>query len=146
LKINEITAVSQESFPIIDDFLTLLFEKNVSISKQTLKEIISSDNSHLFFAIEKNKDIMGMITVGIYVSPSGKKAWIEDVVVGIKYRGRGIGKKLTEFAIEFAQQNRVELLMLTSSPRRISANKLYKGLNFERKQTNVYKMEFEFND
>lgn len=142
MKIKEVTSFSKKTILVIDQLLTLLFDKNRSISKQTLEEIISAENSHLFFAFDRDENCMGMITVGIYVSPSGKKSWIEDVVVGKKYRGRGIGRKLTEHAIDFVKKKGVELLMLTSNPRRIAANKIYSGLDFERKETNVYKMEF----
>ena len=142
MKIKEVSSLSKKTISVIDQFLTILFEKNRSISKQTLDEFVSSENSHLFFAFDTDENCMGMITVGIYVSTSGKKSWIEDVVVGKEYRGRGIGRKLTEHAIDFSKKKGVELLMLTSKPRRIAANKIYSGLQFERKETNVYKMEF----
>ena len=80
-----------------------------------------------------------MLTVGIYISPTGKKAWIEDVVVDESYRGKGIGQMLMNFAVDYVKQMKVSVLMLTSNPSRIAANKLYVKLGFEKKETNVYR-------
>lgn len=140
MEIREITNFSIETKTIIENFLKILVEKNVSISELMLKELIASENSHLFFAFDETGNCMGMLTIGIYISPLGKKAWIEDVVVNKIYQGQGVGKNLTEFAIKFANQEQVGLLMLTSNPERIAANNLYVKLGFERKETNVYKM------
>ena len=142
MKIKEITTFSNEAKTIIDDFLKILVDRELSILESMLKEIISSDSSHLFFAFDESNICMGMLTIGTYISPTGKKAWIEDVVVGEDYQGQGMGKKLMAFAIQFVKQQQVSLLTLTSNPARIAANKLYMKLGFERKETNVYKMTF----
>jgi len=142
MKIKEITTYNRETKTIIDDLLKVLVNKNLSISTPMLKELVSLDNSHLFLVFDEGGNCMGMLTIGIYISPTGKKAWIEDVVVSENYRGRGVGKKLMEFAINFVKKKEVSLLMLTSNPLRIAANNLYVKLGFEGKETNVYKMTF----
>ena len=81
-----------------------------------------------------------MLTLGTYLSPTGRKAWIEDVVVDSAYRGKGYGKMLVEHAIEYARTLSPCTLMLTSNPARIAANELYRASGFEQKITNVYKM------
>ena len=83
-----------------------------------------------------------MLTVGIYYSPTGGKAWIEDVVVDESFRGQGLSKLLVAHAVEFVKAKQVPSLMLTSNPKRIAANKLYQAMGFERKETNVYRMKF----
>jgi GNAT superfamily N-acetyltransferase len=140
MEIREITSFSIETKTIIEIFLKLLVEKNVSISELMLKELIVSENSHLFFAFDESGNCMGMLTIGIYISPLGKKAWIEDVVVDEIYQGQQVGKNLIEFAIKFANQEQVGLLMLTSNPKRVAANNLYIKSGFDRKETNFYKM------
>ena len=107
-----------------------------------LKEIISQENTHLFFLLA-DQEIAGMLTVGIYHSPTGGKAWIEDVVVDEKYRGQGLSKQLVTHAVRFVKEQGIPLIMLTSNPTRIAANKLYQKLGFEQKQTNVYRMNLE---
>ena len=81
-----------------------------------------------------------MLTVGVYLSPTGSKAWIEDVVVDDMFRGRGLGRKLVTHAIDYCKSQNINTLMLTSNPKRVAANALYQSLGFERKETNVYKM------
>lgn len=141
MQIREIVSYNSEVKDTINSFLKLL-DEHASISEQMLKELLSSESSHLFFIVDENENCMGMLTVGIYISPTGKKAWIEDVVVSEIYRGQGVGKKLMEFAIQYAKLEEVSLLTLTSRPFRVAANKLYIKLGFERKETNVYKMIF----
>jgi ribosomal protein S18 acetylase RimI-like enzyme len=143
MRIEEITGYTPEIKKKIDHFLKLLSESSISISDHQLEEIISSGNSHLFFAIDDNENCIGMLTVGIYQTPTGKKAWIEDVVVDTAFRGQGTGKGLTEYAIQFTRRQQVEQLALTSNPTRIAANNLYKKLGFELKETNVYRMTFK---
>lgn len=114
----------------------------VKLTEELLRQIISQENTHLFFLL-KDEEIVGMITVGTYYSPTGGKAWIEDVVIDQSYRGQGLSKQLVAHAIEFVKNRRIPLLMLTSNPTRIAANKLYPALGFEQKQTNVYRMKLE---
>lgn len=47
---------------------------------------------------------------------------------------------LVAHAIDFCRQHQVDTLMLTSNPKRIAANALYRSLGFEQKETNVYRM------
>jgi len=110
--------------------------------RNSYKGLIASTHSHLFFAFNESDSCIGMLTIGIYLSLTGKKAWIEDVFVHNLYRGQGVGKKLIEFAIQFTRQKQVGLLTLTSNPARVAANNLYVKLGFEKKETNVYKMTF----
>ena len=140
IQIKEITNYTPEIKNTIAHFLKLLQGTDSGISDDQLKEIISSENSYLFFAANTYDVYMGMLTVGIYQSPTGKKAWIEDVVVDETFRGQGIGENLIEFAIQFARQQQVDILTLTSSPARVAANNLYKKIGFQPKETNLYRM------
>jgi len=140
MEIREITSFSIETKTIIENFLKLLVKKNILISELILKELIDSKNSHLFFVFNESGNCMGMLTIGIYISPLGKKAWIEDVVVDEIYQGNHVGENLIKFAINFAKKEHVGLLMLTSNPKKVAANKLYIKSEFERKETNCYKM------
>ena len=113
----------------------------MTLTEEMFNELLASSNSHLFFLL-KDGQIAGMLTVGIYYSPTGGKAWIEDVVVDESFRGQGLSKLLVAHAIEFTKAKQVPSLMLTSNPKRIASNKLYQGMGFGRKETNVYRMKF----
>lgn len=122
-------------------FLDQLTSKPMTLTEEMFRQLLVSENSHLFF-LHCDGQIAGMLTVGTYFSPTGGKAWIEDVVVDEHFRGHGLSKMLIAHAIEFVKSERIPLLMLTSNPKRIAANKLYQIAGFERKETNVYRMNF----
>jgi len=138
--ITEFTSYNPELKEIINKFLSQLVGTEYLISKDQLEAIILDQNSHLFFAINAHGDYLGMITVGTYIAPTGKKVWIEDVVVDEKFRGEGAGKALTNFAVQFARDQQADVVMLTSKPERINANILYKKVGFQLRETNVYRM------
>ena len=57
------------------------------------------------------------------------------------YRGKALGRKLVDYAIGLARERGIQVLMLTSKPKRVAANALYRSVGFESKETNVYKMQ-----
>ena len=138
--IIEVNTYSLEYQEAMQRFLDQLTSHPMTLTEPMFRQLLESANSHLFFLM-KDEQIAGMLTVGIYHSPTGGKAWIEDVVVDETFRGQGLSKLLVAHAIEFVKSKRIPLLMLTSNPKRIAANKLYQAMGFERKETNVYRMK-----
>ena len=139
--IIEINTYSSKYHEAMQRFLDQLTTNPMTLTESMFRQLVESANSHLFFLI-KDEQIAGMLTVGIYYSPTGGKAWIEDVVVDEAFRGQGLSKLLVAHAIEFTKSQQIPSLMLTSNPKRIAANKLYQKMGFERKETNVYRMKF----
>jgi ribosomal protein S18 acetylase RimI-like enzyme len=83
--------------------------------------------------------IVGTLTLVVFRIPTGVRAWIEDVVVDEGARGRGVGQALTRAAIDRAAQAGARTVDLTSRPAREAANRLYQGLGFQARATNVYR-------
>lgn len=117
-----------------------LTTRSITFTEDDYCKLLESSHSHLFLLFDGDA-VVGMLTVGIYFSPTGSKAWIEDVVVDMVYRGRGLGKFLVDYAVEYCRQTGVDTVMLTSNPQRVAANALYRSLGFEPKETNVYRMK-----
>ena len=140
-EIIEIQSYSTEYHEAIQRFLDQLTTNPMTLTEEMFRQLLASPNSHLFFLM-KDEQTAGMLTVGIYHSPTGGKAWIEDVVVDEAFRGQGLSKLLVAHAIEFTKSQGIPSLMLTSNPKRIAANKLYQAMGFGRKETNVYRMKF----
>ena len=88
-------------------------------------------------------EIVGCATLCPFFSPTGRKASIEDVVVSAEYRGKGIGRKLVEAAIEKAKASAPITLQLTSRPTRVAANRLYQSMGFTPKETNFYFLKLQ---
>ena len=139
---TEILHLTSPDASIADDINRLLKQLTSSpicFSADDLKHITEDENSTIFI-LRQQMQTVGMLTVGTYLTPTGRKAWIEDVVVDSAHRGKGYGKLLVDHAIEYARTLSPCTLMLTSNPSRIAANELYRNSGFEPKITNVYKM------
>lgn len=111
-------------------------------TEKDLNDIVNSNSVQLFIA-EENNEILGTLTLVFSKIPTGDKVWIEDVVVDKAARGKGLGKKLIQFAIEYTINKNINKINLTSSPERVAANKLYQKLGFIQRETNVYRLLIE---
>lgn len=126
----------------INRLLAQLSSSGACIDEAQLQALVESEASHLFLAKYKG-DVVGMLTLGEYLAPTGRKMWIEDVVVDESARGLSIGRAMVGYAIEYAKELGGGALMLTSRPSRIAANNLYRSCDFKQKETNVYKMDIK---
>ena len=87
--------------------------------------------------------VLGTLTLAVFRIPTGVRAWIEDVVVDEAARGRGIGEALTLHAVDVAREAGARSVELTSRPTREAANRLYRRLGFEERETNVLRLSLE---
>ena len=67
-----------------------------------------------------------------------KQAVIEDMIVDQDYRKRGLGKELMDKLVSWAKEQRIEMIELTSNPKREAANGLYQNYGFKLHPTNHY--------
>ena len=134
---------SDAGFGLVSGQVSLaIFIKYKSALLQTHRLVDEVGLGQVIQELMQDEQVAGMLTVGIYYSPTGGKAWIEDVVVDEAFRGQGLSKLLVAHAIQFVESKQIPLLMLTSNPTRVAANKLYQAMGFGRKETNVYRMTF----
>lgn len=104
--------------------------------------IVSSPATTLLVARDgAGGPIVGTLTLAVFRIPSGTRAWIEDVIVSEEVRGRGCGEQLTLAALSLARRSGARTVELTSRPSREAANRLYRRLGFEPRDTNVYRFE-----
>ena len=140
MKVRRISRYSEDIFNAILRLLPQLSADAKLPTKELVKKMLNSKNSYLLVAELNDGNIIGMLTIGTYLIPSKMKVWIEDVVIDESYRGKGIGKELTLFAIEYSKSLGAEVIELTSKPARIEANKLYQHLGFVKHETNMYRI------
>lgn len=107
-------------------------------SLQELEQVVASRKAALF-AAEADGRIVGMLTLAWYDVPSGRRAWIEDVVVEAAARGGGIGEALVRAALTQARRIGAGTVSLTSSPARVAAHALYRKVGFETYDTTVFR-------
>jgi glucosamine-phosphate N-acetyltransferase len=99
--------IRQASYKNLDDLKRLLCQltrvgnpSNNDIDKKVY------DNIYVIYNNDNNTEIVGCITILIepkIIHDSGKVAHIEDVVVDEKWRGKGIGKRMIEWAVNKAK-------------------------------------------
>lgn len=103
-------------------------------------EVAQSTESQLF-AARRNGRIVGVLVLALYPTLTGRKAWIEDVVVDSAERGAGIGRALVERAIEEASARGASSVDLTSNPSREAAHRLYLACGFEKRATTPFRLK-----
>jgi ribosomal protein S18 acetylase RimI-like enzyme len=138
MEIKQLKVITEDVVVSFDKLMSQLSE-NRKPSYESLNELVQSNNLFLFVAIEDER-ILGTLTLITYNIPTGQKVWIEDVVVDSSARGKGIGRKLVQYAIDFAKSMGLSKIDLTSSFDRQAANELYKSMGFEKRDTNVYRL------
>jgi len=138
--IVEIKAFSPEIYRLVCRLMQQLSPNREAFSEEAFRAMLDSDNAHLFIIYNAEGTPAGMLSVGFYRTPSGCKAWIEDVVVDAAYRGYGYGKKIVEHAIGFIRNSEADSISLTTNSSRIAANQLYPSLGFGKYETNVYRI------
>jgi ribosomal protein S18 acetylase RimI-like enzyme len=143
MKIKKVTRFSIRTYNAVLKLLPQLHPDATSLPVMHFKEILKSKKTHLFVAELNRKQIAGMLTIAAYDIPTGTKVWLEDVVVDESQRGKGIGRALTLFAIDFAKSNGYKAIELTSRPSRMAANQLYRDMGFVLRETNVYRYNFK---
>lgn len=144
-EIFELTTACEEYVEPINRLLAQLSSSPVVFTQKELQAIVDAPTTHLFL-LRVDGAIVGMITLGCYLAPTGCKYWIEDVVVDAAMRGRAYGRRLVEFVVDFASEKGDGVLMLTSKPARVAANALYRAVGFQPKETNVYRMTLSRED
>lgn len=95
------------------------------------------------FAARTAGHIVGMAALAWYDVPTGRKAWIEDVVVDETARGRGAGRALVAAAIGEASRIGAGRVWLTSRPARRAARALYRSMGFEAAETEVFVLKLD---
>lgn len=103
-------------------------------------ETMLAQESYILLVAKINQTIVGMTSLISYRIPYSTKGWIEDVVVDIEYRGKGIGTLLMQKAIDMAKEKKISSLNLTSSKDHASAHGLYEKLGFKKRETNVFRL------
>lgn len=138
MKIRRITRFSKSVYEAVLRLLPQL-SLEAQLSEESFKILLRSANTYFFISELENRQIVGMLTLATCNLASGKKFWIEDVVVDESQRGKGFGKELVLFALSFSKSLGADNVTLTSRPSRVAANKLYTEIGFVRYETNVYK-------
>jgi ribosomal protein S18 acetylase RimI-like enzyme len=135
----------EASIELVEAFAVLIPQLSSSSPPPTrdqLTEMIESSVSDVLVA-RVDGEILGALTLVVFRIPTGLRAWIEDVVVDDRARGKGVGEQLNRFALERARAKGAKTVELTSRPSREAANRLYRRIGFVPRETNVYRYDLD---
>ena len=141
MRITIADTVSNELIQALQRLIPQLTEQGAPITTQAIQELVEDRNTNLLVATNQVGEIVGSLTLVVFTIPTGKKAFIEDVIVDGAARGMGLGEQLLTKAIEVAKDKGVKRIELSSRPLRVPANKLYQKMGFKVRETNFYRLE-----
>ena len=139
--IEELRSYTLSDIDDLDKLMHVLSETSFC-NEAILRGAINDENTHVF-VIREEGHIIGTATLCVMHTLEFKLAHVESVVVLPEYRGRNFGRELMKYIIDEAKRMDVKFLQLTSNPKRISANTLYKIMGFTQYQTNCYKLSIK---
>ena len=138
VQIEIATSVTDELVEAFDRLIPQLSSSSPPPGRAGLEAIVATADSALFVATLDGA-VVGTLTLALYRIPTGLKAWIEDVVVDAAVSRHGIGEALNRAAIDEARRRGAKDVCLTSRPSREAANRLYRRIGFQPRETNVYR-------
>jgi ribosomal protein S18 acetylase RimI-like enzyme len=139
--VTQATTVSEELVTAFARLVPQLSSSSSTPTREDLEEIVSSPATTILVARDDEDAIIGSLTLVMFRTPTGSRAWIEDVVVDEAARGQGAGAALVDEAIRLAVGAGARTVDLTSRPAREAANALYEKAGFRARETNVYRYE-----
>ncbi len=137
--VEEATSVTDELLAALDRLVPQLSRTSPVPSRAEVAEIVASPATMLLLARTGDGAVIGALTLVLFRIPTGVRAWVEDVVVDASARGQGIGEALGRDALRRAVEAGARTVDLTSRPSREAANRMYRRLGFQVRETNVYR-------
>ena len=141
MAVTQATTVSDELVAAFARLVPQLSQSASTPTREDLEEIVSSPATTVLVARDDQGTIIGSLTLVMFRTPTGARAWIEDVVVDEAARGHGVGAALVDEAIRLAAEGGARTVDLTSRPSRAAANALYERAGFRARETNVYRRD-----
>jgi len=139
--ITQATTVSDELVAAFARLVPQLSNSAPAPTRAELEAIVESPATTLLLAEDDEGAVIGSLTLALFRTPTGTRAWIEDVIVDESARGQGAGEALVAEAIRLAAEAGARTVDLTSRPSRDAANALYEKIGFRMRETNVYRYE-----
>lgn len=134
--ITRVVSVTDELLAAFERLIPQLTRAPIPTSAE-LQQLLDSP-SILIVARSLDGVIVGTATLGVFRTPSGLHAHVEDVIVDDAIRGQGCGEELVQYLLQIACDLGLDGVSLTCNPRRVAANRLYQKMGFQKWETNVY--------
>ena len=110
------------------------FTPNAKHQEQALQLIINDQNIGQILVLKEDRKIIGMVNLLFTISTAlgDKVAILEDMVVHPDRRGKGLGSKLLNGAVDFAKKSGLKRITLLTDANNFDAHKFYEKYGFEK--------------
>jgi ribosomal protein S18 acetylase RimI-like enzyme len=101
---------------------------------RALRMLFDEPSAGRLFVARENDLVIGMASLQFEISTAlgGRAAWVEDVIVDVAHRGRGVGTLLFEHLVVFARRKGLLRLSLLTDSDNVTAQRLYTRFGFAR--------------
>ena len=125
--------------PILCELLDCLFSQEVefvpnkALQERGLKTIIKSDTMGDIFVVRVENKVVAMVNILYTFSTAlgSAVAILEDMIVNSEYRGKGIGRKLMNYILEYLKNNGFKRVTLITDADNTNAHKFYEQNGFQ---------------
>ncbi|MEX0314303.1 MAG: N-acetyltransferase family protein [Allomuricauda sp.] len=125
-----------------NQMVKLFKQLNPDLQLNRLAKIMAKPDQLSLVYCQEGDQIIGMASMVTYSVLSGSKGMVEDVVVDVNARGKGLGRKLMEELLQIAEQKGLTEVLLFSGNHRQSAIRLYTKLGFVKSESGLYRLRF----
>jgi ribosomal protein S18 acetylase RimI-like enzyme len=92
------------------------------------------------YAAERDERVVGMVTLCVFTTLTGRKAYLDHLVVAPGSRGQGIGRALVEFAVAQARAAGASRIDLTANAQKQAGRALYRSVGFRQRDTASFRL------
>lgn len=101
--------------------------------------VVRSEDAPTYVA-ESGERVVGMVTLCIFRTLTGPKAYLDHLVVAPDSRRQGIGRALVRHAIEQAKAAGASRVDLSANDEKQAARALYESLGFQQRDTRSFRL------
>ena len=102
--------------------------------------VVRAEDAPVFVA-DSGGGVVGMITLCVFTTLTGPKAFLDHLVVAPGSRRRGIGRELVQHAVEQARAAGAVRIDLTANHRKEAGRALYESIGFRERQTATFRLD-----
>jgi GNAT superfamily N-acetyltransferase len=135
----------KEATPEVEQALArLLPQLNPTLPVPTMERLqaLMADPAVTLLFAREGDEIIGTATLIVYTTPFWIKARLDEVVVDQSARGKGVGEAIVHACMDVARERGAQVAELQSGrgPARDIANRLYRRMGFQLRDSNLYRL------